>query len=357
MSIIFEIKEARRKGNPSAAIGLAKSFLGEGNISKLSISALGEFLVEVGQCYEMVDRNEDAEYCFRQAIAQSPNSEAAYSSLGHLYIKTGKLDDAENSFKTGIRHFYASPQLLEDQILLDKRRGKLGLAIQRCSQAMTSYPADKNFIGIMAELNALAGNYERTRIILDGNPSLRDSPVQASRAKVALKEARYKDASDEALALIESDPQNAIGYALLGASALHQSDVAEKIRLMEESLHGLMYVCPPTLKSLACAEILLCGLSKHCGLSKNSATYLKHKAALDKEIHSRLEDGFLTQSGVKIIDSFKSLDSIALIKEKLFMLFRSNDLQGVESAKATELPKELWREKMNKVFVAGEISR
>jgi tetratricopeptide (TPR) repeat protein len=148
---------------------------------------------------------------------QSPESDAIHGSLGRLYIALDRLEEAEKSFKTGLRSEPDNPLRRYGLAEALRRQGKTAEAIACFERIVAIMPdfgqAHRGLCSIYAKSGRFDKAYQHCRRDAELNPATAE--VQLNLGKVLFELGRHDDSVVALRNALQHDPGNKPGHLLL----------------------------------------------------------------------------------------------------------------------------------------------
>lgn len=222
--------------------GVAQSF-SHLALPKATAREVGALLYHIGTLNQDAEDHVQAIEDYERSLALSPEEEAEsiFFRLGLSYTKTGRHDEAIESFKRAEReyhdayyfHFYAG--------LCHFEKGDYAAAAEKFSEALHLNPEPEDLVGILIYLGTSynnLGEYEKACLHLERAkgiaPLLKDIYSSLGFSHFQLRD--YDKAIENLSTAVEIDPNSAMDYASLGANYRDKGDVEQAIAMFERAL-------------------------------------------------------------------------------------------------------------------------
>jgi tetratricopeptide (TPR) repeat protein len=196
--------------------------------------------LSAGLLHERQKEFSDAEAEYKQALALDPhstdphNTEAAIG-LTNLYMKSGRLGDAEPLLRrlAGERPNDAGIHLQLGRVLA--AQGKKDDAIAEIQTALKLAPADsdaqRDLAELLVESKKLPDAEQIYRDLIKGHPN--DAELHQLLGEVLLKEHKYPDAQQEFIATVKIKPDFGVAYGTLAQAAKENQNYALAVKALE----------------------------------------------------------------------------------------------------------------------------
>lgn len=167
-----------------------------------------------------------AEKFYLDALQHAPRLDAAMSSLGYLYLKSGNVDSARLWFERALELYPLQQRASARLAMLEMFTGHPEQALARCSRLVESYPQDYACLQVLAVASLIRDDLDSAREgfsqVLDNYPGDRYARlglarVELGRQRPAEAHALANEVLTETLAGIETGEPGAYDYWLLAA--------------------------------------------------------------------------------------------------------------------------------------------
>ncbi len=258
-----EVSELIRRGDAPAAIVRLESLLEENPGDEVGLSLLGSSLVKTG-------RKDEAMSVFRESVEQHPESWAAHGDLGFAEMQAGNNRSAIKSFEKSLdlnpdfyqAHCFLSRLLFAegridaakaafsksdacDPYVTEFRNIQTAMSADRFGEAekiargvLSQQPGHPKSAYTLAHLATTVGAFEEAAAIL--RQSIDSYPCDVNlRAKLvnSLEETGdYKQALEEALRIVELDPESIAPYLIVSRIHGHCGNYQESLIACNKAL-------------------------------------------------------------------------------------------------------------------------
>jgi len=196
--------------------------------------------LSAGLLHEHQKEFPDAEAEYKQALAldlhnTDPHNTEAAIGLTNLYMKSGRLGDAEPLLRrlAAERPDDAGIHLQLGRVLA--AQGKKDDAIVEIQTALKLAPADsdaqRDLAELLVESKKLPDAEQIYRDLIKGHPN--DAELHQLLGEVLLKERKYPDAQQEFIATVKIKPDFGVAYGTLAVAANENQNYALAIKALE----------------------------------------------------------------------------------------------------------------------------
>jgi tetratricopeptide (TPR) repeat protein len=196
--------------------------------------------LSAGLLHEHQKEFSDAEAEYKQALAldlhnTDPHNTEAAIGLTNLYMKSGRLGDAEPLLRrlAAERPDDAGIHLQLGRVLA--AQGKKDDAIVEIQTALKLAPADsdaqRDLAELLVESKKLPDAEQIYRDLIKGHPN--DAELHQLLGEVLLKERKYPDAQQEFIATVKIKPDFGVAYGTLAVAANENQNYALAIKALE----------------------------------------------------------------------------------------------------------------------------
>jgi tetratricopeptide (TPR) repeat protein/SAM-dependent methyltransferase len=241
-------KERRAARKTGQGAGLSQSFSSQ--------------LREMGDRHAQAGDVAQAESLYRQALASDPNDIITLHRLGHLAIRTGRIDEAFAVFKQAIGINRHVPELYMGMAAACHAAGRLGDAASHCAEAARVRPdyaeAHLEQGNVLMELNRPAEAVLCYRRAATARPGYTQALVNLGRALYGL--GKPEEAIEAWQRAQAADPRHPLPAMNLGIAFVRQGRHAEAIEQLQRALMlapGSVDVLSNLAKAYVAAEDIL----------------------------------------------------------------------------------------------------